>query len=213
MEEQMKKLTVTLMIAAFVAVLALPRPAAAGVQFGLKAGGNMAKWTGSDLSDLDGLIKNKVGFVGGLFVAIDMGSVFTIQLEGLYTMKGVQAEYTDVDVTTVEKLYGDYLEFPLLFKVRIPTPIVSPFIFAGPSVGFKLSEKAKVDGEDVPLTETLLKNNDYGAVFGGGVNLGRHFQIDVRYSLGMQKIIQVVEGETQPDVKNGVWSATIGIGF
>jgi hypothetical protein len=37
--------------------------------------------------------------------------------------------------------------------------------------------------------------------------------IDVRYSLGLQKIITAVEEETSPDIKNGVWSATIGIAF
>jgi len=209
----MKKLTVVLALAAFACLLVLPKPSMADVQFGLKAGGNLAKWTGSELSDVDGLIKTKIGFVGGAFVAINMGSMLTIQLEGLYTMKGTQMEYTDVDTTVVEKLSGNYLEFPLLLKIRIPTPGISPFVFAGPSVGFKLSEKLEVAGEDIPLDEALLKNNDYGAIFGGGLNLGSHFQMDVRYSLGLQKVIQTVEGEPGVDIKNGVWSATIGIAF
>jgi hypothetical protein len=37
-----------LVIAAFAGLLALPQPAAAGVQFGLKVGGNIAKPTGAD---------------------------------------------------------------------------------------------------------------------------------------------------------------------
>jgi hypothetical protein len=37
--------------------------------------------------------------------------------------------------------------------------------------------------------------------------------LDVRYSLGMQKVIATIEGEVQPDFKNGVWAATIGIAF
>jgi hypothetical protein len=86
-------------------------------------------------------------------------------------------------------------------------------VFAGPAVGFKLSEKLNVDGTDVPLGEALLKNNDYGAIFGGGLNIGSHFQIDVRYSMGLQKVISTLEGETPLDIKNGVWSATVGIAF
>jgi hypothetical protein len=31
--------------------------------------------------------------------------------------------------------------------------------------------------------------------------------------MGLQKVISTIEGETQLDVKNGVWSATIGIAF
>jgi hypothetical protein len=209
----MRKLTVALVIAAFACLLATPNPAGANVQFGIKGGGNMAKVTGADAQDINTTLKNKVGFVAGVFVAFNMGSVFTLQLEALYTMKGVNMTYTDVDTTYSEKLYGNYLEIPLLLKFRIPTPLVSPFVFAGPAVGFKLSEKLNVDGQDIPLTDALFKNNDYGVIFGGGVNIGSHFQLDVRYSMGLQKVISTVEGETPLDIKNGVWAATIGIAF
>jgi hypothetical protein len=213
MEVNMKKLTVALVVGALFVMLVAPGPAAAKVQFGLKAGGNMANITGAYAQDLNTTLKNKVGFVGGVFLAFNMGSVFTLQLEVLYTMKGSNMSYTDVGTTYIEKLYGNYIEIPLLFKFRIPTPLVSPFVFAGPAVGFKLSEKLTENGTDVPLDQALLKNNDYGAIFGGGVNIGSHFQLDVRYSMGLQKVIATVSGETPLDIKNGVWSATIGIGF
>jgi len=124
-------------------------------------------------------------------------------------MKG--ATFVALDDSYTDKLYGDYIEIPLLLKIKIPLPVIQPFVFAGPSVGFKISEKAELDG--VPLDIVILKNNDYGAIFGAGVNLGRSFMIDVRYSLGLQKVISTIEGEVQPDTKNGVWAATIGIGF
>ncbi len=47
----MKRLMTVLVIAAFAGLTALPQPAAAGVQFGLKAGANMAKPTGADAED------------------------------------------------------------------------------------------------------------------------------------------------------------------
>ncbi len=126
-------------------------------------------------------------------------------------MKG--ATYVALDDSYTDKLYADYIEVPLLLKIKIPLPVIQPFVFAGPSVGFKLQEKLQENGEDVPLTEKLLKNNDYGAIFGAGVNLGRSLMLDVRYSLGMQKVISTVQGEVQPDFKNGVWSASLGIAF
>ncbi len=209
----MKRLMTVLVIAAFAGLMALPQPAAAGVQFGLKLGGNMAKVTGADAQDIEGTLKSKVGFTGGIFLAFHLGRVVTIQWEALYTMKGASFEYTDLEDTYTEKLYGNYIEIPLLLKITIPTPVIQPFVFAGPSVGFKLSEKIQINGEDIPLEEKLLKNNDYGAIFGAGLNLGRNFMLDVRYSLGLQKVIDTIEGETPVDVKNGVWSATIGIAF
>jgi len=209
----MKRLMTVLVIAAFAGLMALPQPAAADVQFGLKLGGNMARVTGADAADLTDTMKSKVGFTGGIFLAFNMGSVVTIQWEALYTMKGASFEYTDIDGTYSEKLYGDYIEIPLLLKLRIPTPGIQPFVFAGPSVGFKLREKLAVNGETIPLEEKILKNNDYGGIFGAGLNLGRSFMLDVRYSLGIQKVISTIEGEVAPDLKNGVWSATIGIAF
>jgi hypothetical protein len=205
----MKRLTTILMVAAFAGLLVLPRPAAADVQFGIKAGGNMAKPTGADADDPLATLKSRVGFTGGIFLAFNFGRVVTIQSEVLYTMKG--ATYVALDDSYTDKLSADYIEIPLLLKLRIPTPVVQPFVFAGPSVGFKLKEKLESDG--VPLDETILKNNDYGAIFGAGLNLGRNFMIDVRYSLGLQKVINTIEGEVEPDFKNGVWSASIGIAF
>ncbi|HUT08706.1 MAG TPA: porin family protein [Candidatus Latescibacteria bacterium] len=209
----MKRLMTVLVIAAVVGLAALPQPAAADVQFGIKLGGNMAKVTGADAQDIEGTLKSKVGFTGGIFLAFNFGKVITIQWEALYTMKGAAFEYTDLEDTYTEKLYGNYIEIPLLLKIKIPLPVIQPFVFAGPSVGFKLSEKIQINGEDIPLEEKLLKNNDYGAIFGAGLNLGRNFMLDVRYSLGLQKVLDTIEGETALDVKNGVWSATIGIAF
>jgi hypothetical protein len=208
----MKRLITVLVIAAFAGLFALPQTAAAGVQFGIKAGGNLAKITGADVTNVADTLKNKVGFVGGIFLAFNFGKVVTIQSEVLYTMKGSSFEYTDIDITYAGKLYGDYIEIPLLLKLKIPLPVIQPFVFAGPSVGFKLHEKLSLDGEDVPSTTPLFKNNDYGAIFGAGLNLGRNFMIDVRYSMGLQKVLDDPDF-SELDVKNGVWAATIGIAF
>ena len=207
----MKRLVTVLVIAAFAGLMALPQPAAAGAQFGLKFGANTAQITGADAEDLAGTLSSKVGFTAGIFLAFNLGKVVAIQWEALYTMKG--ATFVALDDSYTDKLYGDYIEIPLLLKIKIPLPVIQPFVFAGPSVGFKLSEKLVEEGEDVPLDEVLFKNNDYGAIFGAGFNLGRSFMIDVRYSLGLQKVIDTIEGDTPPDVKNGVWAATIGFAF
>ena len=207
----MKKLTIVLVIAAVTCLLALPQPVEAGVQFGIKAGGNMAKPTGADADDLEGTLKTKVGFVGGIFIAFNLSNSLSIQTEVLYTMKGATFEYTDVEETVEEKLYGDYIEIPLLLKLKFLSGGIQPFIFAGPYVGFKLSEKLEVMGEEIPMEEALLKNNDYGAIFGGGLQLGSKFHVDVRYSMGLEKILD--SGVDEIDFKNGVWSATVGFAF
>jgi len=207
----MKKLTTVLIIMAFACLFALPKPAAAGVQFGIKAGANMAKPTGADVNDIGDTLKTKVGFVGGIFIAFNLSKSFSIQTEVLYTMKGATFEYVDIDETVEETLYGDYIEIPLLFKLKLGSGGLQPFIFAGPYVGFKLSEKLEVMGEPMPTEEAILKNNDYGAIFGAGLQLGRGFHVDARYSMGLQKILD--SGIESIDFKNGVWSATVGFAF
>jgi hypothetical protein len=207
----MKRTLTFFLIAACAALAVLPRPAAADIRFGIKAGGNMAKPMGADAQDPLATLKSRVGFMGGIFLTIDLGPVIAIQSEVLYTMKG--ATYVALDDTFTNKLYADYVEVPLLIKLKIPTPGVQPFVLAGPTVGFKLQEKQMSNGEEVPFTEALLKDNDYGAVFGAGLNMGKHLMLDVRYSLGLQKVIAVFEGEAPPDFKNGVWSASLGIAF
>jgi len=208
----MKKFLTLALVVIFLGLAAGPRPAEAGIQFGLRGGGNAAKLTGPDITqDLEGTIKYKIGYAAGIFLAINLGKVITISPEVLYTMKGAQIEDPLGEYTG--KIFGDYVEAALLLKIRIPTPGVQPAVFAGPAVGFKLREKLQVNGEDIPLEESFLVNNDYGAIFGAGLDFGRHFMIDVRYSLGLKKILTAIEEGVQPDVKNGVWSATIGIAF
>lgn len=207
----MKRPFAVLLIAAFVGLAALPGPAAADIRLGLKAGGNMARPTGLDAQDPLAVLRSRVGFQGGLFLAVDLGRTVAIQYEVLYTMKG--ATYVALDGSYTDKLHADYIEVPLLVKVRIPARGVQPFLFGGPTVGFKLREKLVSNGAEVPLEEALLKNNDYGAIVGAGLDLGPRLALDVRYSLGAQKVIAVFESGQEPDFRNGVWSVTLGYAF
>ncbi|MFO7733027.1 MAG: porin family protein [Candidatus Aminicenantes bacterium] len=209
----MKKLMTAVVVAAFAGLVLMPAPAAADLRFGIKGGVNAAKIFGED-ADLEGDWQNKLGFCAGVFLQLNIGSVLTIQPEVLYTMKGAKLEETFEDVTYTGKLLFDYLEIPLLVKLRIPTGRVSPFVFAGPSIGFKLSSKIKFTGGGESSEEDLdeLKSVDYGAIFGAGLNLGRSFHLDVRYSMGLQKLIDDPEIGTI-DIKNGVISATVGFAF
>ncbi|HEK85353.1 MAG TPA: PorT family protein [Candidatus Aminicenantes bacterium] len=207
----MKKITTRTLIAAFLLFSVFSSISLANVRLGLRAGGNAAKLTGADVQDIGNTLKNKVGLVGGIFLAFNLGKIITIEPEFLYTMKGT--DMSDPQTGYTGKLFGDYLEIPLLLKIRLPFPGIQPAIFAGPSVGFKLKEKLEYNGQPVPLTEKILQNNDYGAIFGAGLDFGQHFMIDVRYSLGLKKVLTAIQGQTPPDVKNGVGSATIGLAF
>ncbi len=190
------KLCKALVIGAFAAMLVLPQIAAADVRFGIKAGANVANVNGDIGTALQDW-KSTVGFCGGIFLELNLGRVLTIQPEVLYTMKGAD--------TGTGKLTFDYLEIPILLKLRIPTGSVHPFVFAGPAFGFTL--RALVDG--VKISD--MPSADYSAVLGGGLQLGRSIHVDARYTMGLQKL--AIPDLDTIDLKNGVLSATIGLAF
>jgi hypothetical protein len=107
--------------------------------------------------------------------------------------------------TGTGKLTFDYLEIPILLKLRIPTGSLHPFVFAGPAFGFTL--RALIDG--VKISD--MPSADYSGVLGAGLQLGRSIHIDARYTMGLQKLA-IPDLETI-DLKNGVLSATIGLAF
>jgi Outer membrane protein beta-barrel domain len=206
----MNKLKVVLFLTVTAALLAAPAAVRADVQIGVKAGGNVARPTGLQSWDPGATLKSKSGFTGGVFLALNYGRFLTVQWEALYTMKG--AVYAAPGAAT-QTLAADYLEVPLLLKLRVPAAVIQPFVFAGPTVGFKLKERFETDGEETPSGSAILKNNDCGAVFGAGLNLGPSFMLDVRYSQGLQRVVTAAEDELPADFRNGVWSMSLGIVF
>jgi hypothetical protein len=205
----MKKLAMNLVIGAFAVMLVLPHTAAAGVKFGVKGGANIANVNGN-FSERISDWKNTVGFCGGIFIEFNLGRLLTLQPEVLYTMKGAEATIDDGTITGTGKLAFDYLEIPILLKVRIPTGSIHPFVFAGPAFGFILKSTFK----DITGGASDIESDnkvDTSAVLGGGLQLGRSIHIDVRYTMGLQKL-KIPDLDTI-DLKNGVLSATIGLAF
>jgi hypothetical protein len=132
---------------------------------------------------------------------------FLIQPEVLYTQKG--AKYDEGGAEATVKL--DYVEVPVLFKGRFGSGGVKPSVFAGPAVGFKVSAKTEFDGEEEDIED--VKGTDFGIVFGAGLDLAAgpgSFIIDARYTLGLTTL----DDSPDPgDVKNGVWSFSVGYTF
>ncbi len=179
------------------------------LQYGLKAGLNIASLSGDEVDDLD----SRMGLAVGGYLSVPVAPSFSIQPELLYSMKGASDSFAGVDVT----LKLDYLEIPVLAKYTfgLPGAPVKPSIFAGPALGLKLSSKVKVEGFGESEEEDLedVKDTDFGLVFGAGLafNLGSNsVGVDVRYNLGLTSIDDTGEGF---DVKNNVISLMVSFGF
>lgn len=176
----------------------------AQMQIGLKLGGNIANLTGDDAGNPD----SKVAFAFGGFFAYQLSSLFVVQPEVYYTMKGAKDKLsisgTDIDIT----ITLNYIEIPVLAKLLIPVKgsNINPSIFAGPFVGINTTAKSKAEysggSEEADIED--IKSTEFGLQFGGGVgfNMGKNkLGVDIRYILGLTTIDDSAE---ETDVKNGV---------
>ena len=160
------------------ALLAAP-VASAQTAFGLKAGLNVSDLTGDDV----GGSEPRLGFTGGAFVNVPFTPAFSVQPEVIYSQKGVSTE--DDDAT----LEVDYVEVPVLLKYAVPVTETGLTLgaYAGPALGFKISEEVSSAFGGSADTD-LFKSTDVGAALGVTVGAGP-FAVDGRYTLGLSSAI------------------------
>ncbi|MGD8494590.1 MAG: porin family protein [Gemmatimonadales bacterium] len=193
--------------AAVCALAAAAQPALAQQNMiGVKGG-----FVSADLntSNVEGTFDARTGFAGGAFLQVNVGQSFSIQPEALYVAKG-----SDVDGNFEVKL--SYLEVPILLQYHIPAAVVSPRLFAGPSLAFEMSCDLAQGGVSITCDEgdTQTKSADFGLVFGAGVDVPAGpvvITFDGRYDLGATNIED--SGDPDTSVKNRSWQFFAGLGF
>lgn len=124
--------------------------------FGLKAGINIANvydTKGEDFSS-----DSKIGFAGGAFFSIPLGTYLGIQPEVMYSQKGYKGSG---NISLIEYEYTrnyDFLDIPILLQIK-PSPYIS--VLAGPYFSFLLHKG--IDFKSGNLTaeqQTDIKNNN-----------------------------------------------------
>jgi len=92
----------------------------------------------------------------------------------------------------------NYVEAPLLMKVRLPLPIVDLYAIAGPQLAYGVGLSSTYEEDNMIYTERLdfdrsgIARLDIGCYFGAGlekeITQGRKIFVDVRYYLGLYNI-------------------------
>jgi hypothetical protein len=209
MKNSLKVFTCMLAIAACGTMTA---QAQSSPKIGLKGGVNLTNLYVDNVEDEH----MKVGANIGLYTKIPVTSLFAIQPEIAYSMKGTQTNYNNVFGSGKYKFNLDYLEIPVAAVVNVSNNFS---LHAGPYVGFLLSAKVKdVDqnGNIKGVTE-LNKDNfqstDYGLFGGlgyevGGVSLG------ARYTYGLQTVGKSgLASDLTQNSKNVALTFYLGIGL
>ena len=192
-------------LAALAALALLAVPANAQPSFGLKAGLNVANFSGDDANESEA----RLGFVGGLTARVPFTPMAALQVEALYSQKG--EEYLNT-VGLTEETRINYLEIPAMVRLGIPA---SPFLDLGASVGgyvgVPLNGEVSVEGE---FENDLDLATDYGFLIGVDAGSGP-FYVDARYTQGLTGAIEFDPGigEADLDKRNQVISLTFGYRF
>ena len=159
-------------------LLAVP----AHAQFGVFAGLNFDDFDDIETDSRDAAFESASGYHFGLFfeygagpLAVRPGVLYRQINDGEFTVSDAAGVVTDFDVSLIEVFADLKVGLPLL-------PIVQPYAFAGPVVGFPSSSD---DDFDEALADAALWGN-----IGLGVDVGLvgvRLQPEIRYSLGLSR--------------------------
>jgi len=206
-----------------------------GIHPGVKVGVSVANFNGalSDAADL----KSRSQITFGGYLRFDVGGVFSIQPEMQYVPKGGRGSFVITDdvgspLGAAEgTLKLDYLEFPMLMKVRMPGGgLLSPNIYVAPSAAINLASKLTADVSALGLpaeageadVKDQVKSLDFGGSIGGGFDFRTGsgiLTVDTRYTLGFGEIFDAVQAggvsgvSGAIDDKNRTLSVTVGYAF
>lgn len=170
-------------------------------------GGFMSSELSGDFTGLE----SRTGFGFGAFLQVMVAPSFSIQPEALYLSKGASEEGGDGEVK------ASYLQVPVLVQYHLPTPGVSPRVFAGPSIAFETGCDVEEDGASASCEDVAIntKSADFGLVFGAGVDIpagGVIVTLDGRYDMGVTNVSDEAEA-SDFEVKNRAWEFFAGVGF
>ena len=182
------------------------------VMFGIKAGANLANVYDTKAQDFKA--DAKVGFAGGAFICIPIGTYLGVQPEVLFSQKGFRATGSAFGSTYDVTRTSDFIDVPLFITFK-PSPFVT--LMAGPQYSF-LTRQTDVFTNTIMTTEQQknfnndnIRKNTLCFVMGLDVNV-QHVVFGV--SAGWDVTNNNGDGSsTEPRYKNVWYQGTIGFRF
>ena len=150
-----------------------------------------------------------VGDTYGFYMRVPLGKRWFLEPEVLYVRKGIKANVAGTELFNSNdfdaipgfeldrlklkcQLTLDYVEIPILIKVRLKSPEhkIVPSVFAGPTFSYLVHSKIDVADTVTYNTRGLLKKIDLGIAFGVDVDV-KDFSLDVCFDMGLKNISNV----------------------
>lgn len=157
-----------------------------GPRFGIKAGGNLSSFTGSDS-------KSKIGYYAGAFVNIPISDAFSVQPEIVYSQQGAKAKDDyEMATYTIKNMQQtlSYINVPVMVQYNA-TPEF--YLEAGPEFGLLVNAQAKgdINGSSYKASnKDTMKTFNFGAGIGLGYRFTPNLGVNARYIAGLTKILK-----------------------
>lgn len=167
---------------------------AQGIDFGVKAGANIANQKIS--GDYSPDTKATVGFHGGVFITWMFSEKIGLQPELLLSMQGSKDDTGGYDY----KILTNYVSVPILVRYDINDMFS---VHAGPQIGILMSAKEEYNGDKEDIKDDF-KTTDIGLALGAEANLPLNLGVGVRYVFGITNVIKNDSSFDDTTLKNGV---------
>ncbi len=168
--------------------------------WGIRAGTNLAKWRSSDKEVTEGQ-KMSAGLLISVPLELGVSNMFAVQIEPSFIQKGTKLDLNETAGGTSYSAKGrltvNYLELPVLAKLKFGKSETRFHALFGPSLGYAASGRSKgtstINGKTTEYNEkvTFGKDDyprlDFALNAGIGVGFGA-FGFDVRYALGLKNL-------------------------
>ena len=177
--------------------------------FGIKGGYNLANFYGSGKDFFPGSRNSLNTFHAGAYGQFGFNSFSSVQVELLYSRKGIQ---TDNGNAGKSDLRLDYLSLPILYVGNVAENIS---FHVGPEIS-QLT-KVKDSDKDLDLKANGFNSVDFSGVAGLEARIGPA-RVGARYDLGLGRIIKentVFAGSkgTDSSIHNQTFQVYVGIGL
>lgn len=182
------------------------------MMFGIKGGANYSNVYDSEGEDFSA--DAKFGFVGGVFLAIPIGSFLGIQPEVLYSQKGFKAVGRILGSSYEFTRTTSYIDVPIFVAIK-PSRLFT--VLVGPQYSYLVSQKDEFKSTAISSAQMQEFENDN--LRKNTLSLAGGLDINVRHSvIGLRAGWDITNNNgngtsTTPRYKNTWLQATIGFRF
>ena len=149
-----------------------------GVRFGLLGG-----FTSSSTNVEQMKLSSVSLYHAGVALHVHVGPTFAVQFQLQYQVKGATLDKMDTSPASFQSLETKvgYVELPVQLQLRIPLPVVRPYLFGEPFIGYALNLYSKSLQDEVKdFGKANIQRMEYGLGLGGGVDIWK-IQVSARY--------------------------------